>query len=130
MTDPSDSELLKAWREGDESAGAKLLDKYAARVFRFFRTKIDRGAQDLAQRTFLACVEGRDRMWENANFKVYLFKVARYVLAREYRQRQRGSRALDLMEVSAASMEKSPSQAIAAKQELKLLFLAMREIPS
>ena len=62
MSHVEDNELFQAWRGGDEGAGEELLNKYAGRVYRFFRTKIQGGSKDLAQRTFLACLESRDRM--------------------------------------------------------------------
>jgi DNA-directed RNA polymerase specialized sigma24 family protein len=58
-TAATDIELLEAWRGGDRRAGEQLFERHYAAVARFFRNKLEFGVDDLIQRTFLACVEGR-----------------------------------------------------------------------
>ena len=57
----TDTELLSAWRGGDLECGRTLFERHFDGVRRFFANKLDHGAEDMVQRTFLACVEGRDR---------------------------------------------------------------------
>ena len=76
----SDIDLLDAWRAGDPRAGNELFNRHFDSVCRFFANKAGNEVDDLIQRTFLACVEGRDRFRGDASFRGYLFGVARNVL--------------------------------------------------
>ena len=86
---PQDLELLAAWREGDPTAGNQLMERYYASVLRFFALKVPASAEDLAQRTFLGCVEGLERLREDASFKAFLFAVARRQLLWHLRDKTR-----------------------------------------
>lgn len=44
-------------------------------------------AEDLVQRTLLACTESRHRLRGDSSFRTYMFAVARYELQRLFRQR-------------------------------------------
>ncbi len=85
----SDLELLSAWREGDALAGNLLMERHYPAVLRFFALKVPRAAEDLAQKTFLGCVEGLERLRSDASFKAYLFAVARRQLLWHLRDKQR-----------------------------------------
>ena len=63
MADASteDLEALEAWQRGDRDAGERLMRRHYTSVLRFFELKATAAADDLTQRTFLACMEGRDR---------------------------------------------------------------------
>lgn len=52
-----DEQLLGAWRSGDRAAGEELARRYFERVFAFFASKVGGEAEDLTQKTFLACVQ-------------------------------------------------------------------------
>ncbi|MDD9967022.1 MAG: RNA polymerase subunit sigma-70, partial [Myxococcales bacterium] len=41
-----DMELLDAWRSGDEGAGKRLFERHFDAMYRFFRSKVERGAED------------------------------------------------------------------------------------
>ncbi len=125
----SDIELLDAWRDGDKSAGNDLFNRHFDSICRFFANKVSADVDDLIQRTFLACMEGRDRFRGEASFRAYLFGVARNVLRRHYRdKRYRGER-FDALEVSVADMGPGPSMLVADKQEQQLLLHALRRLP-
>jgi RNA polymerase sigma-70 factor (ECF subfamily) len=76
----------------------------------------------------LACLEGRERFRGEASFRGYLFAIAYKVLCKHYRERRRGPEALDF-EVECAHTLSSPTQALAARQEQRLLLLALRRLP-
>src|SRR5690606_37561421 len=86
--------LLDAWRNGDADAGDELLRRHFVDVYRFFCGHLSgagRGedAEDLIQKTFEACIAGRDRV--RGDFRAYLFGVARHQLWLEWeRRRNRG----------------------------------------
>lgn len=127
VAEPTDSDLLDAWRAGDEQAGNQLFERHFASVFRFFQNKIDHGAEDLVQDVFLGCLRGRDRFRGASSFRTYLFSVARNILYDHFRARSRNQ--VDFTERSAVDLGTSPSQVMARKQEQKLLLRALRSIP-
>lgn len=133
MSEPEDFELLEAWRKGDTRAGNQLVRRHFGRVFRFFRSKLDRGAEDLTQQTFLAVVEGRDRVRNEHGFAAYVFGVARRQLMMALRKRYADAKVFSPDTVSlqalGAPSELGLSAWAAAKQEQALLIAALRQIP-
>ncbi len=127
MPESTDSQLLEAWREGDERAGAQLFDRHFSSVFRFFHNKIDQNAEDLVQDVFLACLRGKQRFRGQATFRTYLFTIARNVLYDFFRARSRNL--IDFTEHSVIDLGTTPSQAVARKQEQAALLAALRAIP-
>jgi RNA polymerase sigma factor (sigma-70 family) len=128
-TATTDVELLDAWRGGDRRAGEQLFERHYAAVARFFRNKLEFGVDDLIQRTFLACVEGRERIRGDASFRTYLFAVARNLLGKHYRGRQRPGDRIDFGVTSIHDLAPSPSVVVAEHQEQRLLLAALRRIP-
>lgn len=129
MDAPSDGELLDAWAAGDQGAGEALFARHFESVVRFFQNKIDRDHDDLIQRTFLGCLEGRARFRGDGSFRAFLFGVARNVLGKHLRGRYRESAALDFAHVSVAELGDSPSQLVAEDQQQLLMLNALRRIP-
>lgn len=123
-----DGALVDAWRAGDRAAGKRLFERHYAGVARFFRNKVGAGETDLIQRTFLACLEGRERFRGAASFRGYLFSIAYKVLCKHYGERRRGPEPLDFEAESAHTLS-SPTQVLAARQEQRLLLLALRRLP-
>jgi RNA polymerase sigma-70 factor (ECF subfamily) len=123
----TDLELLAAWRAGDSAAGDALVSRHWASISRFFRAKIGDDAADLIAQTFLACVEGRDRI-EGDNIKAYLFAVARRRLADHLRTRARAP-ALDLASSSLADLATGPATALGKHEQRQLLHDALGRIP-
>jgi RNA polymerase sigma factor (sigma-70 family) len=116
----TDLELLDAWRSGDSRAGEELVSRHWSGISRFFRSKIGDDGADLISQTFLACVEGKDRI-EGDNVKAYLFGVARRRLADHFR---RSARKRDTVVDLAMS-----SLADLAHQRLELLRVGLARIP-
>jgi len=134
MTSPpppakSDIDLLDAWRAGDPRAGNELFNRHFDSVCRFFANKAANEVDDLIQRTFLACVEGRDRFRGDASFRGYLFGVARNVLRRYYRDKRYHEARFDPLMVSVHDLGPGPSLLIADKREQELLLQALRRLP-
>lgn len=126
---PSDLDLLEAWRQGDRAAGEILFERHFQRIYRFFRTKLDEGAEDLTQRTFLACLEGVDRFRRHSSLRTYLFGIARRQLLMHYRKRGYEERLIEAGSVSAIDLGASPGTVMAAQQEQQLLLRALESIP-
>ena len=65
----ADAGLLAAWRNGDDRAGNALLERHFDSLCRFFRSKLDRGVDDLIQKTLLRALENSERLRQAASFK-------------------------------------------------------------
>jgi len=125
-----DFELLEAWRGGDEAAGRELFARYFDAVYRFFRNKIDEGAEDLVQQTFMGLVQGKDKFRGDASFRTYVFMIARKRLYTFLRDRDRARDPLEFHSTSVADLGLvSPSRAVAVRQEQQLLLQALRRLP-
>ncbi|MFO7566347.1 MAG: sigma-70 family RNA polymerase sigma factor [Enhygromyxa sp.] len=125
---PSDAELLDAWRSGDANAGEALFVRHYRPVARFFRNKVgpDRVA-DLIQDTFVASVEGRERIQDSTRFRAYLLRIAYHLLCRHLRETYQRSES-DLEALSVAQVDPTASAIIARAQEQRLLLEGLRAI--
>ena len=129
MTEATDVELLEAWRGGDRRAGEQLFERHFEVVRRFFQGKLEFGVDDLIQQTFLACVEGRERIRGDSSFRTYLFAVATNLLRKHLRGKYRRDAHIDFGVTSLHDLGPSPSVVIAGRQEQRLLLEALRRIP-
>lgn len=130
--DVDDFALLDQWGSGDRTAGNTLLMRHFDTVYRFFVGKIgdDGEVDDLIQRTFLACVEARDRFRREAAFRTFLLTVARHELFGFFRRkRTHGARSQPLGSMSVAELGSSVRAAMVRREEERLLLSALREIP-
>lgn len=125
----TDAELLEAWRGGDRKAGEELFERHFDSVARFFRNKVDHGIDDLIQRTFLACVETKDRFRGDSSFRTYLFGVAHNVLGKHFRSKKRHGDKIDFGVTSVFDLSPSPSMIVAKHREQQVLLQALRQIP-
>ena len=125
----TDAELLEAWRGGDRKSGEELFERHFDAVARFFRNKVDHGIDDLIQRTFLACVETKDRFRGDSSFRTYLFGVAHNVLGKHFRSKKRHGDKIDFGVTSVFDLSPSPSVIVAKHREQQVLLQALRQIP-
>ncbi|HWB80542.1 MAG TPA: sigma-70 family RNA polymerase sigma factor [Nannocystaceae bacterium] len=122
-----DQALLEAWRAGDEHAGRELVERHLPAVYRFFANKLGRDVDDLVQQTFLALVEGRERVREAAGFRGFLFGIARNKLLRHFRDRDPQPAEHSVAELAASGT--SVAEGLAKKSEQRILLQALRRIP-
>ena len=123
-----DLELVSAWRRGDADAGERLVGRHLEAVHRFFSNKVRGSADDLVQKTFLACVESVEGFEGRSSFRSYLFAIARNVLHRHYRD----GGGFDPLTVSAANCmadEHSVADRVETREEQRLLLVALRTLP-
>ena len=122
-----DDELLAAWRAGDRVAGDALIGRWFDPICRFFRSKLGDDVEDLIQRTFLDCLESRERLRE-ASFRSFLFAVARNRLFDELRRGLR--RPVDMLgTISIADLRSTPSLRVARAQSADGIVQAMQALP-
>jgi RNA polymerase sigma factor (sigma-70 family) len=126
---PTDLQLLEAWRQGDRKAGSDLFERHFDSICRFFANKIQSDVDDLVQRTFQACVEGKERFRGQSSFRTYLFGVAHNVLRSHLRKRRREGERFDFGLTSVFDLGLSPTTLIAQAKEQQLTLQALRRIP-
>lgn len=123
-----DFELLAAWREGDRSAGNALFDRHFDSIHRFFVHKVGDDVEDLVQRTFLGCVEARDRFRQLSSFRTFLFAIARNELRMFFRRKKKEA-VVDFAVSSLAELSPSPSTLARHKGNTRLLLTALASLP-
>jgi RNA polymerase sigma factor (sigma-70 family) len=125
-----DVSLLAAWRDGNASAGETLIGRHYDAVLRFFRTKAFDDADDLAQRTFLRCVEPAAGFRGDSTFRAYLFGIARNVLFEHIRSRMR-DRKVDPDYGVSAIVDLNPGASTIAfrRGEQRRLVHALQKVP-
>jgi RNA polymerase sigma-70 factor, ECF subfamily len=123
-TSDPDIERLEAWRGGDSRAGDELVRTYYSQVLGYFRLRVPGDAEDLTQRTFLACTEGSTPV---STFRGYLFGTARNVLYKHMRSvgRRAQQASIPLPRVQSSM---TPSSVIALRQEHWLLLQALHQL--
>lgn len=126
--DPDDFPLLFAWYGGDEAAASQLFGRHYASVRSFFGRRLADAADDLTQRTFLACIEAAPTFRGEASFRGFLFGIARNVLLKHLRTRAR----FDAMIERASDDDltrTSLSALVGRRQEQHLLLIAFMRLP-
>ena len=127
---PDDEALFQAWCGGDQPAGEQLFDRYFAALHRFFHNKLGSSteADDLVQRTFLGCVETRDRFRRDASFRAYLFGIAHNTLLMHFRGQRRKRDPIDFGTVSVVDLGTSPSIRVGQHEQERLLLSYAAEL--
>lgn len=124
-----DETLLQDWQQGDDAAGTLLFERHFDAIARFFRNKTDGPLDDLVQRTFLGCLEGRDRIRGEAGFRGYLFGVARNVLRTSWQARAPDRSLDEIDDASIVELGASPASAYARDRTQLAMLNALRRIP-
>jgi RNA polymerase sigma factor (sigma-70 family) len=125
----ADLVLLEQWRAGDRSAGQDLFTRHFNDIYRFFQHKVGGDADDLAQRTFLACVASRDEFRSQSSFRTYLFAIARNELYGYLRRLPRREE-VDFEVTSIGEIVTSPSERMARAEQIEQLRAALRQLPA
>ena len=124
-----DLEELQRWRDGDRTAGEALFARHFASMVRFFATKCAGDADELVQRTFLACVQAKHQFRAESTFRTYLFTVARNELYHYLEKLRREGGRLDVSITSLAELVTTPVTRIARDAERQRMLDAMRTLP-
>lgn len=124
-----DTELLEQWRNGDKAAGDRLVRRHVSLLYRFFRSRAAEQTADLAQKTFLAAVEARDRVPASAGFRPYLLGIARNQFLMFVRANSRRPRIDAAADSRLEGTGPTPSRAVALREEQKTLLRALRKLP-
>lgn len=132
-TEADDRALVAAWRAGEASAGEALLRRHFSAVYGFVRRRVGDAdtATDIAQRTFMVCVEKRERIDAGVRFRAYVLGIARNLMMRHARDTSRRRAALAAAapgQLASVSLV-TPSRVVAQRQEHALLLTALRTLP-
>lgn len=130
LRDCDDLSLLDLWRLGENEAAAILLQRHFAEVYRYFESRVPPAAEDLTQRTFLACIESRDRFdaRQAHSFRSYLFGIARKHLLRFFDKHRRSGRDGEAYRWWRDRTETTPSQGVKSRDEARELRAAMQGV--
>ena len=84
----TDEQLMDEMRKGSRAAFETLFGRYREPIWRFFRRRDARrgAAEELAQDTFVAVLEGAARYEQRGTFRSYLFGTAYNVLLADRRK--------------------------------------------
>ncbi len=132
--EPDDIALLRAWQGGDDTAGNALVRRHFDAVYRFFSGRLRRDLEvtDLAQKTFMACLERRGGWDEIGRFRAYLLGVAHKQLLMHLRHQhvRRGEEACgSLQERLMLSDRPRLSGEVARRAQHRALLAALRRLP-
>jgi RNA polymerase sigma-70 factor, ECF subfamily len=87
----SDEELMLEFQKGATEAFTELFQRYAQRLYGFFRRRLDQPAraEELTQDVFVAVLKGATRYEPRALFRTYLYSIAVRMLHAERRKSAR-----------------------------------------
>lgn len=124
-----DLEQLDRWRAGDTAAGEALFARYFDSLCGFFATKCHGDADDLVQKTLLACVRAKDQFRKQSSFRTYLFTVARHELYQHLRKQRRDDERLDFSITSVADLVTTPGTRLARDAERRQMLAVLQAMP-
>jgi len=124
-----DSELMDRWQAGDAAAGETLVERYFDPLYNFFQTKLDTEADELVQRTLLACLDAKDRFRREASFRTFLYSIAKHQLYAALRGKTRDGRTVELDASSIVDLVSTPRTKIARNEDYEQLLRGLRKLP-
>lgn len=124
-----DAELLRRWAQGDKASGRRFVERYFASVYSFFRSKVERGAEDLTQQVFAACLADPGRYRGEGTVRAFVLGIARRTLLKHFRKAYREASALELAQMSVEQLSGSPSSLLHARSETALLHRCLARLP-
>lgn len=127
-----DQQLLQRWREGDRSAGQRLVKRHYDSLFMFLWGKVDeQTSADLTQETFETLCTNQQRFRGDSSVRTYLFGIARWKLVdhlrRTRKQRERFDPLHDGIDVEV--VERSMTSLFAHREREALLVRGLRSLP-
>jgi RNA polymerase sigma-70 factor (ECF subfamily) len=125
----ADAELVSRWHAGDQHARDALMERHYGRIRRFFDVKVPGAAADLAQQTFVACIESKDKLEKRESFRAFLFGIARNLLLRHLRAAAQDASRIQAYETTPGDAP-TPSAVVAREQEQWLVLRAMEALPT
>jgi RNA polymerase sigma-70 factor (ECF subfamily) len=123
-----DLALLDRWRAGDKVAGEDLFKRHFDSLVAFFATKCN-DADELVQRTLLACVNAKDQFRAQSTFRTYLFAIARHELYQYLKRTRKDRERIDFEITSVAELVTTPATKLARHAEQRQMVDTLRRLP-
>ena len=127
--------LIQRCLQGDQLAWDAIVQRYRRKVFNVAYKFVGRHeeAEDLTQDIFLKIFKSLDTFDRRANFQTWLVSVSRNLCIDHYRsvrkERETINRDVDAGELSPASPDESPFEAIEQRDRVTLLRQALAALP-
>src|SRR5207249_4691735 len=127
--------LIQRCLQGDQAAWDEIVKQHWRRVFNVAYTFVGRHdeAEDLAQDIFLKVFKSLDTFDRRANFQTWLISVSRNLCIDHYRrvrkERATIDRDVDAGDLSPASTDPGPADALEQQDRVSLLRQAMAALP-
>lgn len=101
--EPSDEELMRRFRDGEDAAFDALYARHSGAVFGFLQRLVrdEATAEDLVQVTFTSLVRSRDRFLDSMKLTPWLFTIAANAARGVHRQRAVRTRAHETQQLGA-----------------------------
>ena len=125
----TDEQLILDVRRGSRDAFETLFERYRGPIWQFFRRRVTDAAraEELAQDTFVALLEGAHRFEARTAFRAYLFGIAYNLLSAD--RRKAAHRHVDPLDVDPPSGSTGdPDSGLWVRQALEQLDEDDREI--
>ncbi|MCA9706795.1 MAG: RNA polymerase subunit sigma-70, partial [Myxococcales bacterium] len=130
QAEPDDHALLHAWQQGDAAAGERLMRRHYDAIHRFFEVKASFLADDLTQRTFLACMEAAASYRGESSVRAFLFGIARKQYLGYQRKDGRLESAMQFRDFGGRRTFTSVSTLVSRREEQHLLLRALVDLPA
>jgi len=129
----SDEELMLAFQNGSTEAFTELFQRYAQRLYGFFRRRLDHPtrAEELTQDVFVVVLKGASRWEPRALFRTYLYSIAVRMLMAERRKLGRevgdGTKGAEPSRAAESETAAWVREAVARLEETEREILLLRE---
>jgi RNA polymerase sigma factor (sigma-70 family) len=124
--DSEDRLLVERWRRGEKEACAHLFARHQGAMRAFIKARTPHDTDDLAQRTFIAFLEARDRFRFDACVRTFLIAIAHRQICVDHRRDARDFSYLTL----SAEMPASPLAQLTALESERRLASMVAALPA
>ena len=125
---PKDSELIKDYLDGDETAFDALMTRYQEEVFHLVRSVVFdlEDAKDVTQRTFIKAFNNLKKLRKRDSFRAWLFRIA-INMARD--QLRRKKEHMELEPWMKVDVENGPERELLKKEIKESIKKAIMNLP-
>src|SRR5271165_6618158 len=131
VSQESDHELMVRVSRGNLADMSEIYERRHRTLFRFFFRLTGRqaAAEDLVHEVFLRMIRYRHTYRSGDGFEAWMYRIARNAFADHMKKHRLETPAEDGIFEGADSGRPTPFDTLSKKQELALLYRAMRELP-
>ncbi|MBX2796851.1 MAG: sigma-70 family RNA polymerase sigma factor [Myxococcales bacterium] len=129
---PTDAQLMTAFRSGDDASFDQLYQRYSPRVLSYAARMLGRreAAEDVCTETFVRLVDGRWRPSATGSLRGYLFTVAHRLCIDSLRARQRRTRFFALLRRASSAQATAEERLVIGQRDARLQSAIQRLAPA